>query len=224
KLMQIRKPLLKSSLLDQNLTEEEVNMKFVQDLLNWVDEMQVQLDRTEWGSDLPSVESHLENHKNVHRAIEEFESSLKEAKISEIQMTAPLKLSYTDKLHRLESQYAKLLNTSRNQERHLDTLHNFVTRATNELIWLNEKEESEVAYDWSERNSSVARKKSYHAELMRELEQKEESIKAVQEIAEQLLLENHPARLTIEAYRAAMQTQWSWILQLCQCVEQHIQE
>ncbi|XP_031222972.1 dystonin isoform X17 [Mastomys coucha] len=224
KLMQIRKPLLKSSLLDQNLTEEEVNMKFVQDLLNWVDEMQVQLDRTEWGSDLPSVESQLENHKNVHRAIEEFESSLKEAKISEIQMTAPLKLSYTDKLHRLESQYAKLLNTSRNQERHLDTLHNFVTRATSELIWLNEKEESEVAYDWSERNSNVARKKGYHTELMRELEQKEESIKAVQEIAEQLLLENHPARLTIEAYKAAMQTQWSWILQLCQCVEQHIQE
>ncbi|XP_005359958.1 dystonin isoform X13 [Microtus ochrogaster] len=224
KLMQIRKPLLKSALLDQNLTEEEVNMKFVQDLLNWVDEMQVQLDRTEWGSDLPSVESHLENHKNVHRAIEEFEASLKEAKISEIQMTAPLKLTYTDKLHRLESQYAKLLNTSRNQERHLDTLHNFVTRATNELIWLNEKEEEEVAYDWSERNTNVDRKKGYHAELMRELEQKEENIKAVQEIAEQLLLENHPARLTIEAYRAAMQTQWSWVLQLCQCVEQHIKE
>ncbi|XP_020954231.1 dystonin isoform X10 [Sus scrofa] len=224
KLMQIRKPLMKSSLLDQNLTEEEINMKFVQDLLNWVDEMQVQLDRTEWGSDLPSVESHLENHKNVHRAIEEFEASLKEAKISEIQMTAPLKLTYTEKLHRLESQYAKLLNTSRNQERHLDTLHNFVTRATNELIWLNEKEEEEVAYDWSERNTNIARKSEYHAELMRELDQKEENIKAVQEIAEQLLLENHPARLTIEAYRAAMQTQWSWVLQLCQCVEQHIKD
>ncbi|KAM6166489.1 dystonin isoform 2-T2 [Erethizon dorsatum] len=224
KLMQIRKPLLKSSLLDQNLTEEEVNMKFVQDLLNWVDEMQVQLDHTEWGSDLPSVESHLENHKNVHRAIEEFESSLKEAKISEIQMTAPLKLTYAEKLHRLESQYAKLLNTSRNQERHLDTLHNFVTRATNELIWLNGKEEEEVAYDWSERNTHLARKKDHHAELMRELEQKEENIKSVQEIAEQLLLENHPARLTIEAYKAAMQTQWSWVLQLCQCVEQHIKE
>ncbi|KAM9739257.1 dystonin isoform 13-T13 [Dama dama] len=224
KLMQIRKPLLRSSLLDQNLTEEEINMKFVQDLLNWVDEMQVQLDRTEWGSDLPSVESQLENHKNVHRAIEEFESSLKEAKLSEIQMTAPLKLTYAEKLHRLENQYAKLLNTSRNQERHLDTLHNFVTRATNELIWLNEKEEEEVAYDWSERNTNITRKRDYHAELMRELDQKEETIKSVQEIAEQLLLENHPARLTIEAYRAAMQTQWSWILQLCQCVEQHVKE
>ncbi|XP_006835798.1 PREDICTED: dystonin isoform X2 [Chrysochloris asiatica] len=224
KLMQIRKPLLKSSLLDQNLTEEEINMKFVQDLLNWVDEMQVQLDRTEWGSDLPSVESHLENHKNVHRAIEEFESSLKEAKLSEIQMTAPHKLTYAEKLHRLESQYAKLLNASRNQERNLDTLHNFVTRATNELIWLNEKEEEEVAHDWSERNTNICRKKDYHAELMRELDQKEENIKLVQDIAEQLLLENHPARLTIEAYRAAMQTQWSWILQLCQCVEQHIKD
>ncbi|NXF74846.1 DYST protein, partial [Sclerurus mexicanus] len=224
KLMQIRKPLMKSAFVDQNLTEEEVNMKFVQDLLSWVEEMQVQLDRAEWGSDLPSVESHLENHKNVHKAIEEFESSLKEAKISEIQMTAPLKLSYAEKLHKLESQYSKLLNTSRNQERHLDTLHNFVSRATRELIWLNEKEEEEVAYDWSERNANIARKKEYHAELMRELDEKEEVIKSVQEIAEQLLLENHPARLTIEAYRAAMQTQWSWILQLCHCVEQHLRE
>uniref|UniRef100_A0A8C7EAU4 Dystonin n=1 Tax=Nothoprocta perdicaria TaxID=30464 RepID=A0A8C7EAU4_NOTPE len=224
KLTQIRKPLMKSAFVDQNLTEEEVNMKFVQDLLSWVEEMQMQLDRAEWGSDLPSVESHLENHKNVHKAIEEFESSLKEAKISEIQMTAPLKLSYAEKLHKLESQYAKLLNTSRNQERHLDTLHSFVSRATRELIWLNEKEEEEVAYDWSDRNTNIARKKEYHAELMRELDQKEEVIKSVQEIAEQLLLENHPARLTIEAYRAAMQTQWSWILQLCHCVEQHLRE
>nr|XP_021406868.1 dystonin isoform X2 [Lonchura striata domestica] len=224
KLMQIRKPLMKSAFVDQNLTEEEVNMKFVQDLLSWVEEMQVQLDRAEWGSDLPSVESHLENHKNVHKAIEEFESSLKEAKMSEIQMTAPLKLTYAEKLHKLESQYSKLLNTSRNQERHLDTLHNFVSRATRELIWLNEKEEEEVAYDWSERNPNITRKKEYHAELMRELDEKEEVIKSVQEIAEQLLLENHPARLTIEAYRAAMQTQWSWILQLCHCVEQHLRE
>lgn len=39
---------------------------------------------------------------------------------------------------------------------------------------------------------------------MRELDQKEEVIKSVQEIAEQLLLENHPARLTIEVGYQAM--------------------
>ncbi|XP_066552919.1 dystonin isoform X4 [Amia ocellicauda] len=224
KLMNIRKPLMKSSLADSNLTEEEVNMNFVQDLLNWVDEMQVQLDRAEWGSDLPSVETHLENHKSVQRAIEEFQMSLKEAKLSEIQMNPPQKISYSEKLSKLESQYGKLLNTSRNRQKYLESLQDFVSRATQELIWLNEKEEEEVAYDWSDRNSNMAKKRDYHADLMRELDEKEAAIKSVQEMAEHLLLENHPARLTIEAYRAAMQTQWSWILQLCGCVEQHLKE
>ncbi|XP_069000932.1 dystonin isoform X3 [Embiotoca jacksoni] len=222
--MQIRKPLLKSSLADPNMTEEEVNMKYVQDLLNWVEEMQLQLDRSEWGSDLPSVEIHLENHKSVHRAIEEFQMSLKEAKLSEIQMTIPLKLTYSDKLNKLEKQYDRLLSCSRERQSQLESLHDFVSQATQELIWLNEKEEEEVAFDWSDRNSHISKKRDYHADLMRELDEKEESIKSVQDKAERLMLKNHPARITIEAYRAAMQTQWSWILQLCSCVEQHLKE
>lgn len=44
----------------------------------------VQLDQGEWGSDLPSVESHLENHRNVHKAIEDFQMSINEAKMSEV--------------------------------------------------------------------------------------------------------------------------------------------
>ncbi|XP_035519853.1 dystonin isoform X9 [Morone saxatilis] len=222
--MQIRKPLLKSSLADSNMTEEEVNMKFVQDLLNWVEEMQLQLDRSEWGSDLPSVEMHLENHKSVHRAIEDFQMSLKDAKLSEIQMNLPLKLTYSDKLNKLEKQYERLLSCSRERQSHLESLHDFVSQATQELIWLNEKEEEEVAFDWSDRNSNISKKRDYHADLMRELDEKEEVIKSVQDKAERLMLKNHPARLTIEAYRAAMQTQWSWILQLCSCVEQHLKE
>ncbi|KAJ8359996.1 hypothetical protein SKAU_G00165210 [Synaphobranchus kaupii] len=224
KLMQIRKPLLKSSMLDSNMTEEEVNMNFVQDLLSWVEEMQVQLDRGEWGSDLPSVETHLENHKSMHRAIEEFQMSLKEAKSCEIQMTSSLKSSYSEKLSNLESQYGKLLSISKTRQKNLESLHDLVSKATQELIWLNEKEEEEVAFDWSDRNMNVSRKRDYHADLMRELDFKEGAMRSVQDRAEQLLGGNHPARLTIEAYRAAMQTQWSWILQLCSCVEQHLRE
>ncbi|XP_029305110.1 LOW QUALITY PROTEIN: dystonin [Cottoperca gobio] len=222
--MQIRKPLQKSSLADPNMTEEEVNMKFVQDLMSWVEEMQLQLDRSEWGSDLPSVEMHLENHKSVHRAIEEFQMSLKDAKLSEIQMNIPLKLTYSDKLNKLEKQYERLLSCSRERQSHLESLHDFVSKATQELIWLNEKEEEEVAFDWSDRNGNISKKRDYHADLMRELDEKEEVIKSVQDKAERLMHKNHPARLTIEAYKAAMQTQWSWILQLCSCVEQHLKE
>uniref|UniRef100_A0A3B5QRC9 Calponin-homology (CH) domain-containing protein n=1 Tax=Xiphophorus maculatus TaxID=8083 RepID=A0A3B5QRC9_XIPMA len=82
--MQIRKPLMKSSLADPSMSEEEVNLKYVQDLLNWVEEMHLQLERSEWGTDLPSVEMHLDNHKSVHRAIEEFQMSLKDARLSEV--------------------------------------------------------------------------------------------------------------------------------------------
>ncbi|XP_030234351.1 dystonin isoform X7 [Gadus morhua] len=221
---QILKPLVKPSLLDTDMTEGEANMNFVQDLLNWVEEMQVQVDRGEWGTDLPSVETQIDDFKSVHQAIEEFQTSLKEAKHSEFQMTVPLKHRYSEKLSDLESNYEKLLNCSRKRQSNLEKLHDFVSRATQELIWLNEKEEEEVAFDWSDRNGNINNKRDYHADLMRELEEKEEAIKSVQDKAESLMLEQHPARPTIEAYRAAMQTQWNWILQLCSCVEQHLKE
>ncbi|TRY65247.1 hypothetical protein DNTS_014059, partial [Danionella cerebrum] len=222
--VQIRKPMLKTSMEDSSLSQDELNLKFVQDLINWVEEMQAQLDQADWGSDLPSVESNLGNHKDFHKAIEDFQMSVKEVKMSEMQMSSALKPSFSEKLSRLETQYGRLLKSSGERQRLLDSLFDFVSRATLELIWLNEKEEEEVAFDWSERNCSVSRKKDYHADLMRELEEKEEAIRSVQEKAEGLLLENHPARLTIEAYRAAMQTQWSWILQLCHCVEHHLKD
>uniref|UniRef100_A0A3B3ZZY5 SH3 domain-containing protein n=1 Tax=Periophthalmus magnuspinnatus TaxID=409849 RepID=A0A3B3ZZY5_9GOBI len=142
-----------------------------------------------------------------------------------MQMTLPVKLSYSEKLNRLDKQYDRLLqSSSRDRQSHLESLHDFVSKATQELIWLNEKEEEEVAFDWSDRNSNISKKRDYHADLMRELDDKEDVIKSVQDKADRLLLKNHPARLTIEAYRAAMQTQWSWILQLCACVEQHLKE
>ncbi|XP_049592106.1 dystonin isoform X18 [Syngnathus scovelli] len=222
--MHIPKPLMRSTLTDSSLTEAEVNMEYIQDLLKWVEDMQLQLDRSEWGSDMPSVATHLENHKAVQRAIEEFQMSLKEAKLSEMQMELPLKQTYSDKLSSLEKQYEKLLRCSKERQSNLESLHDFVSQATRELIWLNEKEEEEVAFDWSDRNSNISKKRDYHADLMKELDEKEEVIKSVQDFAERLLFKSHPARLTIEAYRAAMKTQWSWILQLCSCVEQHLRD
>lgn len=46
--------------------------------------LQVKLDRAEWGTDLPNVEMQLETHRTIHAAVEELDSSLKEAKIYEV--------------------------------------------------------------------------------------------------------------------------------------------
>ena len=55
--------------------------------------LKVQVDRGEWGTDLPSVETQIENFKSVHEAIEEFQMSLKEAKSSEVSPAQLLQVS-----------------------------------------------------------------------------------------------------------------------------------
>lgn len=56
-----------------------------------------------------------------------------------------------------------LQNASKARLRFLAELHAFVSAATKELMWLNEKEEEEVNFDWSERNTNMASKKESYS-------------------------------------------------------------
>ncbi|XP_035804391.2 plectin a isoform X33 [Amphiprion ocellaris] len=203
---------------------DEVTMRYIQDLLGWVEENQRRVDDGEWGSDLPTVESQLGSHRGLHQSVEEFRSKIERAKADESQISPVSKAAYRDYLGKLELQYGKLLNSSKSRLRYLDQLHAFVTAATKELMWLNEKEEEEVNYDWSDRNTNMAAKKENYSGLMRELELREKKTNGVQATGDKLLRDGHPARKTVEAFTAALQTQWSWILQLCCCIETHLKE
>uniref|UniRef100_A0A671N8K6 Plectin-like n=1 Tax=Sinocyclocheilus anshuiensis TaxID=1608454 RepID=A0A671N8K6_9TELE len=203
---------------------DEVTLKYIQDLLSWVEENQRRIDGAEWAEDLPSVESQLGSHRGLHQSIEEFKSKIDRARADENQLTSVSKEAYREYLAKLDLQYAKLLNASKSRLRRLDQLHAFVVAATKELMWLNEKEEEEVNYDWSDRNSNMTAKKDTYSGLMRDLEQREKRVNNVQVTGDKLLKEGHPARKTVEAFSAALQTQWSWILQLCCCIETHLKE
>ncbi|XP_042649668.1 microtubule-actin cross-linking factor 1 isoform X7 [Tyto alba] len=219
-----RKPMTRTELVAISSSEDEGSLRFVYELLAWVEEMQMRLERAEWGTDLPSVETQLETQRHVHTSVEDLGSSVKEARMYEGKMSQNFRASYTETLGKLETQYCKLMETSSFRLRHLQSLHGFVSRATAELIWLNEKEEEELAYDWSDNNPNIAAKKNYFSELTTELEEKQDIFRSLQDTAELLSLENHPAKQTVEAYSAAVQTQWQWIKQLCLCVEQHVKE
>ncbi|KAM4757660.1 microtubule-actin cross-linking factor 1 isoform 14-T14 [Cyanocitta cristata] len=219
-----RKPMTRTELVAISSSEDEGSLRFVYELLAWVEEMQMRLERAEWGTDLPSVESQLETQRYIHASVEDLGSSVKEARMYEGKMSPNFRASYTETLGKLETQYCKLMETSSFRLRHLQSLHGFVSRATAELIWLNEKEEEELAYDWSDNNPNIAAKKNYFSELTAELEEKQDIFRSLQDTAELLSLENHPAKQTVEAYSAAVHTQWQWIKQLCLCVEQHVKE
>uniref|UniRef100_A0A663NAU9 Microtubule actin crosslinking factor 1 n=1 Tax=Athene cunicularia TaxID=194338 RepID=A0A663NAU9_ATHCN len=219
-----RKPMTRTELVAISSSEDEGSLRFVYELLAWVEEMQMRLERAEWGTDLPSVETQLETQRHIHTSVEDLGSSVKEARMYEGKMSQNFRASYTETLGKLETQYCKLMETSSFRLRHLQSLHGFVSRATVELIWLNEKEEEELAYDWSDNNPNIAAKKNYFSELTTELEEKQDVFRSLQDTAELLSLENHPAKQTVEAYSAAVQSQWQWIKQLCLCVEQHVKE
>lgn len=119
-----------------------------------------------------------------------------------------------------------LQNSSKSRLRNLDSLHAFVSAATKELMWLNDKEEEEVNYDWSDRNTNMAAKKDNYSVrknsfncvngfkdqtgvhpkdlnfilqgLMRELELREKKINDIQALGDKLVRDGHPGKQTVE--------------------------
>ncbi|CDQ64771.1 unnamed protein product [Oncorhynchus mykiss] len=203
---------------------DEVTLRYAQDLLTWVEESQRRIDEAEWGSDLPTVESQLGSHRGLHQTVEDFRAKIERAKADESQLSPVSKGTYSQYLGKLDLQYAKLLNSSKSRLRNLDSLYVFVSAATKELMWLNDKEEEEVNYDWSDRNTNMTAKKDNYSGLMRELELREKKVNDIQGTGDKMLKEGHPGKKTVEAFTAALQTQWSWILQLCCCIEAHLKE
>ncbi|KAF4087942.1 hypothetical protein AMELA_G00077330 [Ameiurus melas] len=203
---------------------DDVTLRYAQDLLAWVEENQRRIETAEWGSDLPTVESQLGSHRGLHQTVEDFKAKIERARTDESQLSPVSKSTYREYLAKLDLQYAKLLNSSKSRLRHLDQLHAFVSAATKELMWLNDKEEEEVNFDWSDRNTNMTAKKENYSGLMRELELREKKINDIQATGDRLIKDGHPGRKTVEAFTAALQTQWSWILQLCCCIEAHLKE
>ncbi|XP_069771273.1 LOW QUALITY PROTEIN: plectin-like [Narcine bancroftii] len=207
-----------------SLATDAATLQYAQDLLLWIEENQRGIDEAEWGVDLPTVQSNLGAHRGLHQAIEDFRAKIERARADEPHLAPASHSTYCDYLSKVDLQYAKLLNSSKSRLRNLESLNTFVSMATKELMWLNDKEEEEVNYDWSERNTNMAAKKDNYSGLMKELETKERKVNSIQNMGEKLLRDGHPAKQTVDAFMAALQTQWSWILQLCCCIEAHLKE
>uniref|UniRef100_A0A8D0ADP9 Microtubule actin crosslinking factor 1 n=1 Tax=Sander lucioperca TaxID=283035 RepID=A0A8D0ADP9_SANLU len=220
----LRRPTARSQLVAMSSSEDEGSLRFIYELLGWVEETQELLERAEWGADLPSVENNLQEHNTIHTAVEELMSGLQEARSYEAKVSPNFKSSYSETLAKLEHQYCKLLEHSSWRLRSLESLHTFVSHCTEELIWLNEREEEEIAFDWSDNNTNMNAKRELYSEMKLELEEKQDVMRSLQETANRLCLENHPAKQTVEAYSAALQTQWQWVNQLGVCVEQHLKD
>ncbi|NWR09695.1 PLEC protein, partial [Paradoxornis webbianus] len=156
---------------------DEAPLRYLQELLAWVEENQRRLATAEWGADLPTVETHLGAHRGLHRAIEEFRAKVERARADEVRppgcwgppgpggdevrscgvLGIPGPGGHSCKPTHPPQ------NSSKSRLRHLESLHGFVSAATKELLWLSEREEEEVAFDWSHNNAAMAAKKESYS-------------------------------------------------------------
>lgn len=70
---------------------DDKTLRYVQDLLAWVEENQQRIDEASWGSDLPTVESQLGSHRGLHQTVEDFRSKIERARADEVPFIKPLR-------------------------------------------------------------------------------------------------------------------------------------
>ncbi|XP_077348280.1 desmoplakin isoform X3 [Lithobates pipiens] len=183
--------------------------------LNQIRQQRRQMESVDWGFDATTVEQQISNHRKLHNAIAEYRWELDKIKAD---------LREKGAIYQLEEEYDGLLKASFERMDQLRQLQSIIQATSKEIMWINDREEEELVYDWSDKNRDISKKQEAFSKLMSQLEVKEKDLNKVKLDSDQLILNQHPAADKIEAYMDTLQTQWSWILQITKCIDVHLKE
>ncbi|KAG8133302.1 hypothetical protein E2320_011103 [Naja naja] len=174
-----------------------------------------EMELIKWGFDAAAIEQQIAEHRRFHNSIGDYRWHLDKVKTDLREKAA---------VHQLEEEYEYLLRFSFERMDQLRQLQNIIQATSREIMWINDCEEEELLYDWSDRNTDIARKQEAFSKRMSQLEIKEKELNKLKQECDQLVLSQHPASDKIEAYMDTLQTQWSWILQITKCIDVHLKE
>uniref|UniRef100_A0A4W6DAI8 Desmoplakin n=1 Tax=Lates calcarifer TaxID=8187 RepID=A0A4W6DAI8_LATCA len=158
-----------------------------------------------WGDDSETIEKQILSHNKTHSSIQR-----------------------SQEVDRARDELVSLfiLKISCFRLGQLRDLQNIIEEISRAIMWVNDKEEEELVFDWGDRNIDqyIPKKEESYSRLMRDLEEKEKELNKLKVKADGLLNNNHPASDKIEAYMDTLQTQWSWLLQITKCIHVHLKE
>ncbi|XP_053570694.1 desmoplakin isoform X3 [Bombina bombina] len=194
---------------------DEMTKRITTETLTQIRQQRRQIEIVDWGFDASSVEQQIANHRKFHNAIADYRWELDKIKAD---------LREKGAIYQLEEEYDGLLKASFERMDQLRQLQSIIQATSKEIMWINDREEEELVYDWSDRNTDIAKKQESFSKLMSQLEVKEKELNKVKQESDQLILNQHPAADKIEAYMDTLQTQWSWILQITKCIDVHLKE
>merc|ERR1711899_391700 len=214
--------LLQTKLINILNIHTNPDFKFLAECTEWVHQKLKQVKDADYGSDVQTVKAEYERHQKEHKVIDQFQGNVEKCREAEVRFHGEELKIYGERITILQKAYNELLVLSNKRVSDLHTLHDFISSAHSELTWLNEKEETESNRDWADKNLALSDVERYYEQLMGELENRESHFSSVQDRGESLIIARHPASAVIEAHMTAMQSKWSWLLQLTLCLETHL--
>ncbi|XP_041862192.1 epiplakin-like [Melanotaenia boesemani] len=189
------------------------------DAMGWISQQKRLIETASWGDDPATLEQQLINHQKFHSSIQRC-PEMDRAK-DDLQKKGDKPNMYT-----LEKEWDSLQQMSFGRTEQLRDLIHILQDISKEIMWVNDKEEEELMFNWGDKNIEqyIPKKQESYSKLMSALEEKEKDLYKLKTKVNALLKDNHPASDKIEAYRDTLQTQWSWLLQITKCIDVHLKE
>ncbi|KAM7379392.1 hypothetical protein PAMP_004948 [Pampus punctatissimus] len=189
------------------------------DAMAWIAQQKRMIETASWGDDSAAIEKQIMIHNKHHSSIQRSQEV--ERARSDLNMRGD-----KDSIYILEQEWDSLQKASHSRMGQLRELQSILEEISHAIMWVNEKEEEELMFDWGDKNIDqyIPRKQESYSRLMRDLEEKEKELNKLKVKADSLLNNNHPASDKIEAYMDTLQTQWSWLLQITKCIHVHLKE
>uniref|UniRef100_A0A8D3BWU6 Desmoplakin a n=1 Tax=Scophthalmus maximus TaxID=52904 RepID=A0A8D3BWU6_SCOMX len=169
------------------------------------------------GNDSATIEKQILGHNKTHSSIQRSQ---------EVDRARDELRGDKYNLSILEQEWESLQKMSHNRVGQLRDLQGIIEEISRAIMWVNEREEEELMFDWGDKNIDqyIPKKQESYSRLMRDLEEKEKELNKLKVKADGLLTNNHPASDKIDAYMDTLQTQWSWLLQITKCIHVHLKE
>ncbi|CAI5636937.1 unnamed protein product [Oreochromis niloticus] len=189
------------------------------DAMGWIAQQKRLIETASWGDDPAAIEQQLTSHQRFH-------SSIQRSVEMDRARDDLMKTGDKANLKALEQEWENLQKMSHGRTQQLRQLQEIIQEISKEIIWVNEKEEEELMFDWGDKNIDqyIPRKQESYSKLMSALEVKEKDLNRLKAKVDNLLKNDHPASDKIEAYSDTLQTQWSWLLQITKCIDTHLKE
>ncbi|XP_047669279.1 desmoplakin isoform X2 [Tachysurus fulvidraco] len=189
------------------------------DAYAWITQQKRLIETAPFGDDSETIENQISNHNRFHNSIQ---------RSAEVQRARDDLVQLGDKanMHSLDHEWETLQKMSHTRMTQLRDMQSIISDISQAIMWVNEREEEELMFDWGDKNidTYIPKKQESYSRLMSELEGKEKELNKIKSRVDQLLKSNHPASDKIEAYMETLQTQWSWMLQITNCIDTHLKE